>query len=302
MRPRPPSIERDHPIRVPPCRLSSSHQTAGTSVNLLTGLRAAGDPLPKLQTDPFAGPLRRISEGGVTRASQLRRVLLRTDVVVLLVALAIVELLRRDGLGRLDPGRAVAGLCGQSASPLGWRWPTRAASTTRGAPRRARRGRGGRPDHPRHDAVGVEHAPGGRLMRGAVNWLEQLAFLWAVVCVLSIAGRAAARAYGRRQVWYLQNALVLGTSAQAASIVRKIMRHPESGVNVVAVVDVDRTGARVERSEEFAFVPVLSGDANLQRAGRAARDRPRDHRLVELRGRPQRPAPHACGRPASRST
>ena len=77
---------------------------------------------------------------------------------------------------------------------------------------------------------------------GAVNWVEQIAFLWVVVCVLSIVGRAAARAYGRRQVWYLQNALVLGTSAQAASIVRKIMRHPESGVNVVAVVDVDRTG------------------------------------------------------------
>ena len=62
--------------------------------------------------------------------------------------------------------------------------------------------------------------------------------------------------YGRRQVWYLQNALVLGTSSQAASIVRKIMRHPESGVNVVAVVDVDRVGTSVERSEEFAFVPI----------------------------------------------
>ena len=43
------------------------------------------------------------------------------------------------------------------------------------------------------------------------------------------------------------------------------MRHPESGVNVVAVVDIDRTDERVERSDEFAFVPVISGDANLKR-------------------------------------
>ena len=60
---------------------------------------------------------------------------------------------------------------------------------------------------------------------------------------------------GGGRPWYLQNALVLGTSCQAASIVRKIMRHPESGVNVVAVVDLDRNGAKVERSDEFAFVP-----------------------------------------------
>jgi exopolysaccharide biosynthesis polyprenyl glycosylphosphotransferase len=102
------------------------------------------------------------------------------------------------------------------------------------------------------------------LTRGAVNWLEQLALLWGVACVLSIVGRALARAYGRRQLWYLQNALVLGTSPHAASIVRKIMRHPEWRVNVVAVVDVDRSETPVGRNEEFAFVPVISAGANVK--------------------------------------
>ena len=240
-------------------RSSASHQTAGTSVNLLTGLRAAESPLPKLQTDPFASP--RGNPGKrTTRASQLRRVLLRTDIVVLLVALATVELLRGTIWGySTPPGKLLAFA---AISIPAWLALAHASGLYHAGGHRVE-----------HDAA-EEAGPIIRvttlwawsmllavvLTRGAVDWLEVLALLWAVVCVLSIAGRAAARAYGRRQVWYLQNALVLGTSAQAASIVRKIMRHPESGVNVVAVVDVDRTDGRAERSEEFAFVQVLSGD------------------------------------------
>jgi exopolysaccharide biosynthesis polyprenyl glycosylphosphotransferase len=64
-------------------------------------------------------------------------------------------------------------------------------------------------------------------------------------------------------VWYLQNALVLGTSSQAASVVRKIMRHPESGVNVVAIVDLDTDADSVEWDADFSFVPVIGGGASV---------------------------------------
>ena len=53
--------------------------------------------------------------------------------------------------------------------------------------------------------------------------------------------RSAARAYARTQVWYLQNTLVIGSLAQSATIVRKIMRHPEWGINVVACIDLKRS-------------------------------------------------------------
>jgi exopolysaccharide biosynthesis polyprenyl glycosylphosphotransferase len=189
---------------------------------------------------------------------------LRTDVAVLLVALATVEALRRTLWGDTTPAGLL--LAFVAVSVPAWLVLAHANGLYHAGGHRVE-----------HDAA-EEAGPIMRvttlwawsmllaviLTRGAVNWLEQLALLWAVVCVLLVAGRAGARAYGRRQVWYLQNALVLGTSAQAASIVRKIMRHPESGVNVVAVVDVDRTGTCPGRSQEFAFVPVLSGDASLR--------------------------------------
>jgi len=49
-------VSRGAPNWVRPMRSSAPHHTASTSVNLLTGLRAAESPLPKLQTDPFAAP------------------------------------------------------------------------------------------------------------------------------------------------------------------------------------------------------------------------------------------------------
>ena len=242
---------------------STSHQAPGTSVNLLTGLRPAGDPLPKLHTDPFAAARTNLRPRS-SRASQLRRVLLRTDVVVLLLALATVELLRRTVWGNSTSTGLL--LVFAAISVPAWLLLAHASGLYHAGGHRVE-----------HDAA-EEAGPITRVTTlwawsmllalvvtgGANTWLEQLALLWAGVCVLSIVGRAAARAYGRRQVWYLQNALVLGTSAQTASIVRKIMRHPESGVNVVAVVDVDRTGAGVDRSEEFAFVPILSDESGLR--------------------------------------
>ena len=236
--------------------------TSATAVDLLNGYRTVDAALPLLRTDPFA---RRDRDVRNSRSARLRRLLVRVDVSVLVLALATVECLRRITWENSTP----AGLLLAFAAISIPAWVALA------------------------HAHGLYHAGSYRveldaaeeagpiirvttlwawsmllavvLTRGAVNWLEQLALLWAVVCVLSIIGRSLSRAYGRRQVWYLQNALVVGTSTQAASIVRKIMRHPESGVNVVAVIDLDRTDGEVERSRDFAFVPVISGATSLAR-------------------------------------
>jgi exopolysaccharide biosynthesis polyprenyl glycosylphosphotransferase len=235
--------------------------TEFVSVNLVRGNRFSEPGLPALRTDPFAG---RGSSLRNSRGAHLRWLLLRVDVAVLLVALAVVESLRWVIWDQSTPVGLLLAFAAVSAPA----WIMLA------------------------HANGLYHAGGYRVeqdaaeelgpiirvttlwawsmllavivTRGAVNWLEQLALLWLVVCAVAIVGRSLARAYGRRQVWYLQNALVLGASTEAATIVRKIMRHPESGVNVVAVVDVDRTNGHAGSGEEFAFVPVIGGEVDLK--------------------------------------
>ena len=239
---------------------SVSAPTTYVSVNLLEGMRQRQIGLPPLHADPFVpAPVPRRG----TRDSRLRRLLVCTDIAVLVAALLIVEVLRWHTWGDSTPAGLL--LAFAAVSVPAWLVLAHAGGLYHAGGYRVE-----------HD-VAEEAGPLMRvttlwawsmflavvLTRGAVTWLEQLALLWGVACVLAISGRALARAYGRRQPWYLQNALVLGASSHAASIVRKIMRHPESRVNVVAVVDVDRNGTAVGRSEAFAFVPVISGGANL---------------------------------------
>ena len=241
---------------------SVSAPTEYVSVNLLEGIRTGSAiGLPPLRADPFT-PAASVPRG--TRDWHLRRLLVCTDVAVLMFALLIVEVLRWNTWGDSTPASLL--LAFAAASIPAWLVLAHAGGLYHAGGYRVE-----------HDAA-EEAGPLIRvttlwawsmflavvLTRGAVNWLEQLALLWAIACVLSISGRALARAYGRRQLWYLQNALVLGTSSHAAAIVRKIMRHPESRVNVVAVVDVDRNAAPVGRHEEFAFVPVISAGADLK--------------------------------------
>ena len=80
-------------------------------------------------------------------------------------------------------------------------------------------------------AIRPEHLP-----------VQRVALFWAAHGGGADGVPFAARAYARAQVWYLQNTLVIGSLTQSATIVRKIMRHPEWGLNVVACIDLRRTG------------------------------------------------------------
>jgi exopolysaccharide biosynthesis polyprenyl glycosylphosphotransferase len=101
-------------------------------------------------------------------------------------------------------------------------------------------------------AIKPEHMP-----------VERIALFWVLTVIALMAFRSAARAYARHQVWYLQNTLVIGSLAQSKTIVRKVLRHPEWGINVVACIDLGRSGRlSVPTTHLFDVVPLLAGDTD----------------------------------------
>ena len=93
--------------------------------------------------------------------------------------------------------------------------------------------------------------------------IKRAALFWVLTLIALVVFRSLARAYARRQIWYLQNTLVIGNHKQSKTIVRKILRHPEWGINVVACIDLQRP-ARFPKSATHLFdvVPLLSGDTD----------------------------------------
>jgi exopolysaccharide biosynthesis polyprenyl glycosylphosphotransferase len=93
--------------------------------------------------------------------------------------------------------------------------------------------------------------------------IQRAALFWVLTVLALMVFRSAVRAYARKQVWYLQNTLVFGSLGQSETIVRKVMRHPEWGINVVACIDLQRAG-RFSRSATHLFdvVPMLSSDTD----------------------------------------
>jgi FlaA1/EpsC-like NDP-sugar epimerase len=109
-------------------------------------------------------------------------------------------------------------------------------------------------------AIKPEHMPVGRI-----------ALFWLLTVLALMAFRSVARAYARHPVWYLQNTLVIGSLAQSKTIVRKILRHWEWGINVVACIDLGRSGRlRVPATHLFDVVPLLPGDTDARMLVRQA--------------------------------
>ena len=67
--------------------------------------------------------------------------------------------------------------------------------------------------------------------------LVRVVLFWALTVLLLTSLRSLARAYARSRPWYVQDALVVGPSDQAETIVRRIQRHPEWRINATAYVD-----------------------------------------------------------------
>jgi exopolysaccharide biosynthesis polyprenyl glycosylphosphotransferase len=81
----------------------------------------------------------------------------------------------------------------------------------------------------------------------------KLATFWAAAVLLVACGRALARGYCRRHVSYQQNTIVVGAGDVGQLIGKKILKHPEYGLNLVGFVD----DAPKERREDLEHLTLL---------------------------------------------
>jgi exopolysaccharide biosynthesis polyprenyl glycosylphosphotransferase len=77
-------------------------------------------------------------------------------------------------------------------------------------------------------------------------------FSLAAVVLVSVA-RGVARWVSRRQVMYLQNAVIVGAGEIGQLVAHKLLQHPEYGINLVGFVDAEPK----ERREDLAHLTVL---------------------------------------------
>jgi exopolysaccharide biosynthesis polyprenyl glycosylphosphotransferase len=87
----------------------------------------------------------------------------------------------------------------------------------------------------------------------------KLLLFWALAVALVSIGRATARAYCRRQINYLQNTIIVGAGEVGQLVGRKLLNHPEYGINLVGFVDSHPK----ERREDLAHLTVLGAPEKL---------------------------------------
>jgi len=118
------------------------------------------------------------------------------------------------------------------------------------------------------DLVGVFHlATIGSWMFFGALWLTRIAqpqvahviTLWALAILLITSARVAARVFCRAQPSYLQRTVVLGAGDVGQRAARKILRHPEYGLELVGFVD----GHPKARHEELIDTPLLGRPSEL---------------------------------------
>jgi exopolysaccharide biosynthesis polyprenyl glycosylphosphotransferase len=68
------------------------------------------------------------------------------------------------------------------------------------------------------------------------NPLKMVAF-WLIALSSITVGRATARTLSRRHITYLQNTLIVGAGEVGQLVARKLLQHPEYGINLVGFID-----------------------------------------------------------------
>ena len=108
------------------------------------------------------------------------------------------------------------------------------------------------------DFVGVFHMvtvctwvffAGATLLGLAEPRLLKIVVFWFSALVLVTSGRAAVRTIARRKVTFLQNTVIVGAGEVGQLVARKLLQHPEYGINLVGLVDSDPKPPRAELSE-----------------------------------------------------
>ena len=88
--------------------------------------------------------------------------------------------------------------------------------------------------------TGVAHPKVGKLL-----------LFWVAAIVLVALARSAARAVCRHTDSYVQNTVIIGAGHVGQQVARKLLQHPEYGVNIVGFVD-EHPRARQDDLEELA--------------------------------------------------
>ena len=118
------------------------------------------------------------------------------------------------------------------------------------------------------DLVGVFHMvtvgtwlffAGAYLTRLAHPALPKIAIFWVVAIVFVTVARAASRSIARRQVTYVQNAVIVGAGEVGQLIARKLLNHPEYGINLVGFVDAQPK----ERRDDLEGLTLLGSQDRL---------------------------------------
>jgi exopolysaccharide biosynthesis polyprenyl glycosylphosphotransferase len=87
----------------------------------------------------------------------------------------------------------------------------------------------------------------------------RMVFFWALAIALIVTGRAVARTMARRSVVYLQNTIIVGAGDVGQLVARKILKHPEYGLNLVGFVDLHPK----ERREDLDHLTLLGSPEQL---------------------------------------
>jgi len=83
--------------------------------------------------------------------------------------------------------------------------------------------------------------------------VTKLVLFWAASIFSVVIARALARGYCRRQVEYLQNAIIVGAGDVGHMVAKKMLQHKEYGINVVGFVDA----APREPKAGIEHIPLL---------------------------------------------
>ena len=76
--------------------------------------------------------------------------------------------------------------------------------------------------------------------------LLKLMFFWGLTIALVTAARIAARTAARKSASYVQNTVVVGAGDVGQLIARKLLQHPEYGINLVGLVDAQPKERRAD--------------------------------------------------------
>jgi exopolysaccharide biosynthesis polyprenyl glycosylphosphotransferase len=90
----------------------------------------------------------------------------------------------------------------------------------------------------------------------------KLIIFWLAAVLFVALARSVARGLARRNVAYLQNAVIVGAGEVGQLVAKKLLRHPEYGINVVGFVDSDPK----DRHRGLEHLALLGGTDRLPAA------------------------------------